>query len=67
MSGEETFLLPNGCTLRRGGRIRIPLRQLHEINQDDAARLGLRLGDDFSPASEVIEWPAATPTPSKED
>ena len=61
------LLLPNGCVLVPGGRIRIPREQLGQIDNATAEALGLVLDDSAaSPWSEVVVWPSV-PAFSDED
>lgn len=53
------YMLPNGCLLRPGGRIRLSTTQAFLIPNHVVDRLGLVLdADAASPGSEVIYWPA---------
>lgn len=55
---QEPYKLPNGCLLYPGGAIRVPAAQIWLIPNAERERLGLYLGDDYSPGSEVVCRPA---------
>lgn len=53
------YRLPNGCMLDVGGRVRLARDQAFEIPSADVAIMGLQLGRDHSPGSEVVDRPAS--------
>ncbi len=55
--------MPNGCMLRRSGRIRMPREMVWAIPAIVVAELGLELHDSASSYdSEVVVWPKRSNT-----
>ena len=58
MPNQAILLLPNGCILRPGCRVRVPKEHINQIPDEIIDRLGLFLDDEkASPGSEVICMP----------